>query len=167
MKGSFGHNLLPLCSSPGLPALRRRPVYFPESQPVLLGGKCCTPGRAELQILQQDRAKNKASARKDGGPVLGTFTATSPELQSTFAGPFAAGEFGMAQRDREMSFQDLQPQLVLTDPRLGANSSPVSGLGQELPGMKIRGWCRPKMVLWETQGEEIQTFPFSSETSCN
>lgn len=146
---------------------RRRPVYFPESQPVLLGGKCCTQGRAELRILRQDRAKNKASARKDGGPVLGTFTATSLELQSTSAGPFAAGEFGIAQRDRELSFQDLQPQLVLTNQRLGANSTPVSGLGQELPGMKIRGWCCPKMVLRETQDEQIQTLPSSSETSCN
>ena len=69
---------------------RWRSVYFPKFEPILLGGKCCTQGRAELRILWQDRAKRKASTGKDGGPVFWTFTATSLKLQSTFARAFCS-----------------------------------------------------------------------------
>lgn len=95
-------------------------------------------------LLQQDPSSSRASLQE----------------------PFVAGGFAIGQSTREVFFQDLpQPQRVLANPRLGTSKG--QGLGQGLPGTEIWGWCCPKKLPWEPQSEQIQTFTFSSERSCN
>lgn len=123
----------PLLLQPRTPSSSREGLFiFLKTAPVLLGGKCCTQGRAELQILQQ--YSQKPAPERMAVLCLGPSQQHPLSSTAPLQGLLQSSEYC---RDTEEFFQDLQPRWVLTNPRLGANSSPVSGVGQELPGMEI------------------------------